>query len=109
MPPIPLSLQAFLYNANLVKATGGTASTTLGSFTINLGQYQIVVSAQKSDWDCAAALWYNRVLSAAEYLAVEAWLNKVYCIVAFPPPPPAPPSCECNRHTSGAALGLGLH
>jgi hypothetical protein len=91
---LPLTvLQTFVYKANLVRSTGGIATTSPGEFTINLGNYG---AGQKSDWDCAAALWYTRVLSATEYTAVEAWLNKVYCVVAFPPPPPSPPVTHCE-------------
>jgi hypothetical protein len=92
--------QAFLYRGNLgaSSGTGGVANTLPVSYTINNGlqsrQYGSPNGLQLSDWDCAAVLWYNRKLSATEYKAVEVWLNKVYCIVTFPPPPPAPPACE---------------
>jgi hypothetical protein len=99
-PARPLPPQTFLYRGNLGASggSGGIAATLPVSYTINNGVQSKAVGSpnglQLSDWDCAAVLWYNRVLPAAEYRAVEEWLNEVYCIVKFPPPPPAPPACE---------------
>jgi hypothetical protein len=60
-----------------------TASTNTGSipaafrWTINGGMTPINNIPQPSGWDCASALFYNRMLGVQEYLAVAWWLNEV--------------------------------
>jgi hypothetical protein len=62
-------------------------------WSINDGAFR---NSETSDWACAAALFYNRVLSSAEYLAVEWWLNKVGHCCAHASALTEPPVCVSN-------------
>jgi hypothetical protein len=70
---------------NLTSAASGTNPTVNFKWTINAGM-SIGGAPQASPWDCAAALFYNRVLALDEYLKVEWWLNEVRAWGSCPPP-----------------------
>jgi hypothetical protein len=89
-PIITVPLQLLLYRAQL-GGTTGTGGSLSGSM-----QWAINTVREQSDWACACVLFYDRVLTAPEYLAVEFWLDEVYCTVQAPAPSPPPrgPTCE---------------
>jgi hypothetical protein len=78
-----------MFRGNLRNLTAATVSaafpTTSFKWTINGGLTPINNIPQPSDWDCASALFYNRMLDKSEYLAVEYWLNEVRLAVDLRP------------------------
>ena len=68
--------QRNMYRSNGTDRTnsaGYSGGLSPGQITINYGQ-----TTEKSHWACAEVIAYNRVLSSAEYLSVEAYLNAKY-------------------------------
>lgn len=67
--------QRNMYRSNGADRTtsGYSGGLSTGQITINYGQ-----TTEKSHWACAEVIAYNRVLSTAEYLSVEAYLTAKY-------------------------------
>jgi hypothetical protein len=90
-----VQVNLFRGNLRLLNANppGGNPPSTSFIWTINGGLTPINNIPQPSDWDCAAALTYDCVLTSAEYLAVEYWLNQVRR---------CPLLCCCHVHGSAS-------
>jgi hypothetical protein len=65
--------QRYLYRSNGV--TRGTNGSSEGDLTINMGQH-----SEKSDWQCAEVIIFDRQLTQSEYEDVEEYLSKKYNI-----------------------------
>lgn len=66
-----------------VAANSGAYPSKSFVWTINGGLSPINNIMQETDWDCASALMYDRVLTEREFLAVEFWLNEVRRALAW--------------------------
>ena len=67
--------QKDLYRSNGVDRTVSGSGSTSRQLSINYGNY---VSTESSDWACAEVIVFDRELTSAEYLSIEAYLTAKY-------------------------------